>query len=132
MEIHLKIIGVLLIALAGLHIYFPKYFQWKEDLKSLSLINRQMMKGHTFFIALIVFLIGLLSLIASSDLVQTNLGKTVSIGLGLFWFMRLYFQLFVYSPKLWKGKRFETIVHICFLLLWIYLSSVYLLIGFQY
>lgn len=90
------------------------------------------MKGHTFFIALIVFLIGLLSLIASSDLVQTNLGKTVSIGLGFFWFMRLYFQLFVYSPKLWKGKRFETIVHICFLLLWIYLSSVYLLIGFQY
>jgi hypothetical protein len=131
MEIHLKVIGVILIALAGIHIFFPKYFQWEEDLKSLSLINRQMMKGHTFFIALAVFLIGLLSLIATTDLIQTKLGKTISLGLGFFWLMRLFFQLFFYSPKLWKGKRFETTIHIFFLVLWIYLSSVYLIITFR-
>jgi hypothetical protein len=41
MEIHFKIIGVLLIALALVHIVFPKYFNWDKELKSLSLINRQ-------------------------------------------------------------------------------------------
>jgi hypothetical protein len=49
MEIHFKIIGVLLIALALAHIVFPKYFNWDKELKSLSLINRQMMTVHTFF-----------------------------------------------------------------------------------
>lgn len=89
------------------------------------------MKGHTFFIALAVFLTGLLSLIATTDLIQTKLGNTISLGLGFFWVMRLFFQLFFYSPKLWKGKQFETTIHIFFLMLWVYLSSVYLIIAFR-
>ena len=59
MELQLKIIGVLLIALALLHAFFPRYFQWKKELSGLKLINRQMMYVHTFFIALAVFLMGL-------------------------------------------------------------------------
>jgi len=126
MEIHFKIIGILLMILALAHIFFPKYFKWKEELKSLSLINRQMMTVHTFFIAFVVFLMGLLCLTSTIDLTQTNLGKTISLGFGIFWATRLFFQFFVYSPKLWKGKTFETIIHILFSLLWIYLSGVFL------
>ena len=131
MEIHLKIIGILLMTLAFLHIFFPKYFNWKEELKQLSLINRQMMTVHTFFIAFVVFLIGLLSLVAANELTETKLGKMVSLGLGIFWGTRLVFQLFVYSPKLWKGKKFETIIHIIFSIFWIYLTSVFLWIAFN-
>ena len=126
MEMHYKIIGVLLIALSFVHIIFPKYFKWKDELKSLSLINKQMMTIHTFFIALVVFLMGLLCLTSSSDLVETNLGKTISLGLGIFWMIRLFIQFFGYSSDLWKGKVFETSVHIVFALLWIYLSVVFL------
>lgn len=129
MEVHLKIIGVLLMALASIHIFFPKYFNWKEELKALTLINRQMMTVHTFFIAFVVFLMGLLCLTSATDLTQTKLGKTISLGLGIFWATRLIFQLFVYSTKLWKGKRFETTIHIVFTILWIYLTSVFLWIG---
>jgi hypothetical protein len=126
MEMHYKIIGVLLIALSFVHIIFPKYFKWKDELKSLSLINKQMMTIHTFFIALVVFLMGLLCLTSSSDLVETKLGKTISLGLGIFWMIRLFIQFFGYSSDLWKGKVFETSVHIVFALLWIYLSVVFL------
>ena len=58
MEIHLKIIGFILIVLAFVHIIFPRYFAWKEQLKSLTLINKQMMYVHTFFIAVTTLLIG--------------------------------------------------------------------------
>jgi len=126
MEIHYKIIGVLLMALALVHVIFPKYFKWKEELKSLSLINRQMMTVHTFFIALVVFLMGLLCLTSTTDLIETKLGKTISLGLGIFWSTRLFIQFFGYSTELWKGKTFETIVHILFSLLWTYLSVVFL------
>lgn len=125
MEIHFKIIGVLLIALALVHIVFPKYFNWKEELKSLSLINRQMINVHTLFIALTVFLMGLLCLTCTSELIETNLGKKISLGLGIFWTIRLFVQVFVYSRELWKGKIFETMVHIVFSLFWTYLSFMF-------
>ena len=131
MEIHFKIIGALLIFLALVHIGFPKYFNWNEELKSLRLINRQMMTVHTFFVALTVFLMGLLCLTSSNELVETNLGKKISFGLGIFWTFRLFIQFFGYSTDLWRRKRFETLMHILFSLLWMYLSIVFLITYFN-
>lgn len=125
MIIHFKVIGSLLIVLALSHIVFPRYFNWKEDLKSLSLINRQMMVIHTLFIALAVLLLGVLCVIAGDELVNTTLGKKVSLGMGLFWGARFVVQFFGYSSELWKGKRFETIVHVLFSLLFGYMSVVF-------
>ena len=130
MELHLKIIGSLLMLLALFHIPFPKYFQWKKNLESLTLINRQMMKTHTFFIALTVFLMGLLCISSSHELINTVLGRRIALGLGIFWIVRLLFQLFVYSSKLWRGKKFETSIHVLFTLFWCYLSFVFIKIYF--
>jgi hypothetical protein len=125
MEIHFKLIGTLLIGLAIVHLIFPRYFNWTNDLKSMSLINRQMMYVHTFFIGLVVFLMGLLCLTSSNELIETEFGKRITFGLGVFWTSRLIIQFFGYSSKLWKGKAFETTVHILLSLLWIYLSVVF-------
>ncbi|MBL0356548.1 MAG: hypothetical protein IPP72_06455 [Chitinophagaceae bacterium] len=125
MELQFKITGILLLALALVHLRFPKRFNWSTELKSLSLINRQMMTIHTFFIALALFLMGLLCLTSAGELIHTNLGKRISLGLGIFWVTRLLIQFFGYSSELWKGKRFETIVHIFFSILWLYLSILF-------
>src|SRR5678816_3734934 len=108
MELHLKIIGILLILLALLHFFFPKRFNWERELSSLSVINRQLMYIHSFFIAFVIFLMGVLCLTSASELLNTNLGKRISFGLAIFWAVRLVVQFFVYSSKLWKGKSFET------------------------
>ena len=125
MEIHLNIIGVVLIVLGLVHVIFPKYFRWKEELQQLSLINKQMMEVHTFFIALVVVLMGILCLTSANELIESSLGKNIALGLGIFWGFRLFVQLFIYSSKLWKGKVFETIVHIVFTCLWLYLTIVF-------
>lgn len=117
-------------ALALVHLIFPSYFDWGKELRPLSLINRQMMMVHTLFIALMVLLMGLLCLTSSYELVGTKLGQRIALGLGLFWIVRLLVQLFGYSPALWRGKRFETAVHVLFSLLWTYLSAVFLIIYF--
>lgn len=127
MEIHFKIIGVLLTLLALLHIAFPRYFNWAKELSLLSLINKQMMIVHTFFIALIVLLMGILCLSSAPDLIHTGLGKKISLGLGIFWAFRLVTQLFVYSKDLWKGKKFETALHIIFTIVWTYISIIFLM-----
>lgn len=125
-EIHFKIIGILLIGLSLIHLIFPTYFNWKEELENLSLMNKQMMKIHTFFIGLIIFLMGLLCLSSGHDLATTKLGKTISLGIGVFWFVRLVIQFAGYSNKLWKGKTFETIIHVLFSILWFYLTVIFL------
>jgi hypothetical protein len=126
MELQFKIIGTLLMLLAMLHFIFPRYFKWKQQLNSLSLVNRQLMYVHTFFIAFVVFLMGLLCMTSSSELLNTALGKRMCLALGIFWSVRLVIQLFGFSPNLWRGKLFETIAHIFFTVFWIYLSVVFL------
>ena len=131
MGIHIKITGGILMALALLHLIFPRYFNWEKELPALSLINRQMMVVHTFFIALMVFLMGLLCLSSADELIETSLGKKIALGLGVFWSIRLFIQFFGYSADLWKGKAFETLVHILFSLLWAYVSIVFWVTHFN-
>lgn len=125
MELHFKLIGVLLMILGMSHFFFPRYFGWKQNLISLSMINRQMFYVHSFFIAFFVFLMGLLCLTSGSELISTSLGKKICLGLGIFWLARLLIQFFGYSSKLWKGKRFETAMHVLFSIFWTYLSAVF-------
>jgi hypothetical protein len=127
MELHLKIIGVILIVLAIIHVDLPKRFKWAQEFSTLSLINKQVMYVHTFFIAFMVFLLGLLCITSSYDIVNTKLGHQLSFGLFVFWATRLFFQFFVYSSSLWRGKFFETAIHIIFSLFWLYFSIIFFL-----
>ncbi len=131
MEQHLRVIGVILVILAIIHAAFPRQFAWKKELAPLSLINRQMMTVHTFFIALTVLLMGVLCLYSANEIVNTPFGRQIALGLFIFWFVRLFVQFFVYSKDLWKGKRFETIMHIVFAVTWLYLSVVFFIIAFK-
>ena len=128
MELHLNVIGVLLIGLALLHTVFPRHFRWKEELSGLSLLSRQIMYVHTLFIGLMIALMGVLCLTSSNDLTTTTLGKRVCLGMALFWTTRLLVQFFGYSSELWRGKWVETTIHIVFSLLWLYLSVVFFII----
>jgi hypothetical protein len=125
MQLHLIITGYTLIFLALIHGIFPKRFNWEEEFSTLSLINKQMMYVHTLFIALVVLLMGLLCVTSSTALIATLLGRRICIGLTIFWITRLFIQFFGYSAQLWKGKTFETGVHIVFIFLWTYFSFVF-------
>ncbi len=131
MEVHFTIIGIILIPLSIIHVIFPKYFDWAKELKVLTLINREMIYVHTFFIALTILMMGILCLTSAQELTETNLGKKISLGLGIFWTLRLFIQFFGYSSILWKGKVFETTVHIFFTLMWTYMSVIFLAAYFS-
>lgn len=126
MVLQLKIVGVLLIILALGHIYFPYYFNWKKSLQSLDLLHREIFKVHTFFIAVVVLLMGLLCFFSAEELLGTSLGQKILLGMAIFWILRLLIQFFGYSRQHWKGKRFETFIHLLFASLWLYISSVLL------
>lgn len=132
METQIKIVGIILMMLALLHSVFPRYFNWVTELRDVSLVNRQMMYVHTFFIALTLGLMSCLCLTSAHDLVTTKLGNRISFGLGIFWMARLAIQFFGYSSDLWRGKRLESTVHIIFSVLWLYMSVVFFMIYFNH
>lgn len=125
----LKLVGALLLLLALAHAGFPRYFNWRREFAAVSLLSRQVMYIHTLFVALTVGLMGLLCLSSASELVGTPLGRRVALGCGLFWVVRLLVQFVGYSPALWRGKRFETGVHLLFSVLWTYVSAVFLWVA---
>lgn len=125
MLLQLKLVGGLLVALALVHAGFPRYFDWRRDLAPLQLINREMLVVHTFFVALMVLLMGVLCLTSAPELLGTPLGRRVCGGLAAFWTLRLLTQFVGYSSELWRGKPFETAVHVVFIGLWSYLSALF-------
>lgn len=123
----LQITGFLLMVLGLAHAIFPRHFRWREETAGLSLLTRQILYIHTAFIGLTVFLIGLLCATCAQDLIGTSLGKRICLGLAVFWGIRLVVQFFGYSPVLWRGKPFETAMHILFSLFWAFLTAMFFL-----
>ena len=125
-ELHIRICGVILLILAASHVAFPRFFNWREELSRLSLLNRQIFLVHTLFIGLLLVLLGLLSLFGAPLLtIPSPLATVLLIGIALFWLTRLAVQLFVYSPRLWRGIPSRTAIHWVFCLIWTYLSASY-------
>jgi hypothetical protein len=130
-ELHLRIAGAIQIALALLHLVFPRRFHWREELAHLSLLNRQIFYVHTAFICLVMILVGVLSLAAPEALLEpTRLSRLVLDGLAIFWAARLTCQWFVYDVSLWRGQAFQTIMHGVFTVIWIYLTGVYAIVRY--
>ena len=124
--LHLKIVGLSLLALAALHVYFPRRFNWSVELAGLSLLNRQIFLVHCFFICLTLVLMGVLSLVFTDALLATTaLGRLVAAGLTVFWATRLIAQWFVYDHGLWRGHRLNTGIQFFFTLLWSYYVAVF-------
>lgn len=133
LETHLKLAGLSLIGLGIMHGFLGERFAWKEELSRISLLNRQIFYVHTFFVALILLLLGSLSLFGTNALLEkTAMSRYFCGGVTLFWLCRWIFQFCIYDASLWRGKRFETRIHILFSLLWTYYVAVYgVAFGYQ-
>ena len=131
MELNLKIAGILQIALGLFHAFFPRRFRWRDELAAISLLSRQMMYVHTLFIALTIILMGVLCLTSAPELVGTAFGRRICLGFAIFWLARLIVQFFGYSSELWRGKTFETAMHIVFSIFWVYLTTSFLAVWWM-
>ena len=119
-------VGIAQVILGFAHAFFKKYFNWDQELKPVNLLTRQIFYVHTFFIAFVVVLFGVLTIVCYQELlVPSKMALIITALLFLFWTVRLIFQFLVYSSKLWQGDPFRTVMHILFSLLWIWLTATY-------
>jgi hypothetical protein len=126
MLLHFHIVAVLLVLLAIVNLFVPGRFHWREELSRVSLLNRQIFIVHDIFIILIILMFAALLFFCGASLLDhTVLARAILVGLSVFWMTRMLFQWFFYSPKIWRGNRFNTTMHIVFSAMWVYFTATF-------
>ena len=125
-ELHLRIVGVIMAGLVVANLFVPRRFHWPEELARLSLINRQIFQAHSIFLVLTLGLFSTLLLTCADVLIEpTKLARAVLAGLTIFWGLRMLMQWFFYSRATWQGNRLYTVMHWAFSATWIYVTGVF-------
>ena len=124
--IHLRIVGVVMAVLVVINLLVPRRFGWREEMARLSLLNRQIFQAHSVFLVLTLALFSALLFTAGAELLEpTRLSRAVLTGLTIFWALRMVMQWWFYSPSLWRGQRFNTMMHYIFSVTWVYVTMVF-------
>lgn len=100
----LRTAGATLIALALFHAVLWRALSWGEEIRRLTPLNARVFAVHTFFIAFVLFGLGVLSL-ARPDLLVTEseLAKLLLVGVVIFWLARLVLQPLVFDRAMRGG-----------------------------
>lgn len=122
-----------MLALALVHLPIERQLGWREDVRKLKPVNEAIFYSHLFFLCLGLTLLGFALLFGAPAFVERSaLGKWVAGMLAVFWAFRLHRQWFSFPQALWRGKRFETQIHLAFTAVWIAVVTVFgLLFAWQ-
>ncbi len=130
LDILLKVAGGGQIALSLLHLPIGRKLKWREDAGLMTPMNAKVFHVHTFFVCLVLVMIGLPCLLEPRVFLEPSpAGRWLSWSMAAFWGCRLYCQFFVYRADLWRGKRMETMVHWIFTAVWVALTGVFTACG---
>jgi hypothetical protein len=124
--VHLRLVGVVMASLVVVNLVVPGRFHWREEMSRLSLVNRQIFQAHSVFLVLTLALFAALLLTCGAALLEpTRLSRAVLFGLTVFWGLRMLMQWCFYSPLIWRGHRFNTVMHYVFSVVWVYVTTVF-------
>jgi len=124
--LHLRLAGVVMASLVVVNLLVPGRFHWREEMSRLSLVNRQIFQAHSVFLVLTLALFSALLLTCGPALLEpTRLSRAVLAGLTIFWGLRMLMQWCFYSPLIWRGHRFNTVMHYTFSVVWVYVTTVF-------
>jgi len=118
--------GIYPVAFAIFHLMFWKLFRWKEDLASLSIINRAVMQILNLCLTFVFLIFAYISIFHVAELLTTGIGKTLLLLIAVFWFLRAIEQIVFFGLK---KKRSMTLFAVFVIGAMIYLYPV--IVGFE-
>ena len=106
METLIKAGGLYNLILVVFHLLFWRLFNWKDDLRSLSLNNRAIMQVVNLSLTLVFILFAYVSLAQVDALLTTPLGKSLLVFMALFWLARCVMQIVFFRLAHWASIAF--------------------------
>jgi len=117
--------GLIHVCMIGAQIPLSRLLHFKENLSKVTPIIRQIFIVHYIYIALYLLTFSVLCLLFAPLLVSgTDIGKSLSGFMALFWILRIFIQLFYYDPEIKKKNRLG---HVFFTSCFVFLSLVFTL-----
>ncbi len=105
----------------------PRVLDWRNELSKVNSLSRQLILVHGGFIVLTIVAFGLITLVASAELVGgTLIALLVCAFIGVFWFTRLMIQLFYFDARPWLTTWWRKYGYAALYGVFAYLATVYL------
>ena len=106
METLIKAGGLYNIILVILHLLFWRIFNWQQDLRSVSSLNRSIMPVVNLSLTFVFIIFAYISLVHSAELLSTPLGNSLLILIALFWLARSLLQVIFFKLDHWLSFAF--------------------------
>ncbi len=106
MELLIKAGGIYNIVIVIFHLLFWRIFNWKEDLRSLSFLNRAIMQVLNLSLTFAFVIFSYISLVHTKELISTSLGQSLLGLIALFWLARSVEQVVFFKLKNWRSIAF--------------------------
>jgi hypothetical protein len=128
MKTLLQTVAGMQLVIAALNLFLVPLLQWKDDLKRMPLLLREVFQVHAWFITITLAIFGIITFRFVDDFAaETNpLSRWLAMGIGLFWVIRTILQVTYYSSSHWRGRLGRTAVHIVLLAVYGGFATVYL------
>ena len=106
MQTLIKIGGLYNIALVIFHLLFWKLFNWADDLRSLSVLNRTIMQVMNLSLVVVFLMFAYLSLVHTAELFSTTLGRALLLSIAVFFMLRAIMQVTFFRLQHWGSVAF--------------------------
>ncbi len=91
--------GIFNLLFAVFHLFFWKLFNWKDELKSISFINRNIMQVLNLCLAFVFIIFFYISIFHTDEMLNTDLGLSLTLCISVFWFLRSLEQILFFKLK---------------------------------
>ena len=88
-----------LVGFVAFHLLFWRLFDWKQDLASLSFVNRQVMQILNLCLTFVFLIFAYVSWFHADELLGTGLGQALLVLISLFWFLRAIEQVVFFGLR---------------------------------
>ena len=86
-------------AFAVFHLLFWKLFRWKTELAKLTALNRAVVQVLNLCLTFVFVVFAYISLVHASELVTSELGRSLLLLIAAFWYLRAVEQIFFFGLR---------------------------------
>ena len=85
--------GLFHVAFVVFHLTFWKLFRWDTELAKLTSLNRAAVQVLNLALTVVFVIFSYLSLVHASEMVRTDLGRSLTLSIAIFWYLRAVLQI---------------------------------------
>ena len=94
------------LALVVFNLLFWKLFNWQDELRSLSVLNRATMQVMNLSLVVVFVMFAYLSLVHTDQLYSTTLGRALLLSIAVFFMLRAALQVVFFRLQHWISYAF--------------------------